>query len=163
MGVAVKQHIMQVVDWSKYSLEGWLKQFGLWCGEGDNASRMIIKDRSTKRMSQKERERLIAEYMTDGEMVRNQFKKTHSCLIDDNEARAVQKLWNDVSDHESDVLRGWLRIVWLVHVKDKSLREIVKICHGATLLSVRQDLKCGIAYLASKNPHLRCDLLTKTA
>lgn len=33
MNAAVQQHIMQVVDWSKYSLEGWLKQFGLWCGK----------------------------------------------------------------------------------------------------------------------------------
>ena len=160
MGVAVKQHIMQVVDWSKYSLEGWLKQFGLWCGEGDNASRMIIKDRSTKRMSQKERERLIAEYMTDGEMVRNQFKKTHSCLIDDNEARAVQKLWNDVSDHESEVLHEWFKVVWQYHVKQKSIRQISETT-GLGRTAVHEALKCGLAHIAGRNPHLKCDLLLK--
>lgn len=150
--------IMQSINWKERSFEDWLRQFGVWCDYYPENKRMIVKSTPDRKLTQEQREWLIAEYMIDGERISRVHRKTKSCLIDDNEARAVQKLWLDMRETESEVLQGWLQLVWSHYVEGKSLRQISEESNYP-LISVRQDIKCGLSHLSGRNPHLRFDLM----
>ena len=100
------QNIMQAVDWSKHSLEEWLYQFGAWmnsvsgvCGSSVNPiavamDQAVVKQRKFKLGVRKTRQ-IIADSMLSEEKPKL-TRSNITCLIDDNEARAVQCLILDM-------------------------------------------------------------------
>ncbi len=57
--------IMQATDWSKYSFEEWCRQLGAWINGDNETMVMVVKTLPTKRITQQQRERLLAMYMSD--------------------------------------------------------------------------------------------------
>ncbi|EPQ2944760.1 hypothetical protein NRH61_003845, partial [Acinetobacter baumannii] len=91
MNMPVQQHILQAVDWSRFSFEEWCRQLGAWLNGDTETMVKIVKTMPTKRITQKQREKLIAMYMSD-ENLKDRLcirRKGTCCELNDNEARAI--------------------------------------------------------------------------
>ena len=117
---AAVNHIMQSVDWTRFSLEEWLYQFGAWmhsnsgtCGKSINpiavAMDQAVVRRKKFKLGVRKQRQVIADYMiSEQTTLKGRGKVT--CDITDNEARAVQRLILDMQG-KSHVLDEWLDAV----------------------------------------------------
>ena len=165
MNAAVKaQNIIQVVDWSKYTLEEWLYQFGAWmnsvagsCGKSVNPiavamDEAVIKQRKFKLGVRKTRQ-IIADYMLEDEKPKLSRQNT-ICQIDDNEARAVQRLILDMQG-QSEIMDEWMDAIICRYFYGNSWSQMVKwemnpVGDKVKIYSendARADVKCGLAAL----------------
>lgn len=155
MNMMVKvQNIMQVVDWSKYSLEEWLYQFGAWmnsvagsCGKSVNPiavamDEAVIKQRKFKLGVRKTRQ-IIADYMLEDEKPKLSRQNT-ICQIDDNEARAVQRLILDMQG-QSEIMDEWMDAIICRYFYGNSWAQMVT--EERSKHAAEQDVKCGLAAL----------------
>lgn len=157
-----KLTIMQTTDWSKYTFEEWCRQLGAWINGDSEKMVRIVKTMPTKRITQSQREKLLSMYMNDeGLRDRLCISKTGTCCqLNENEARAIQRLFIDLLQIEDEILHGWISAIWSHHVLGNSLREIAKEC-ATSVNQVRQDLKCGYAYIKSRNAHFSFETFKK--
>ena len=158
MGAAVNQHILQTVDWTRFDLEGWLYQFGAWIysasGRGGRSVNPIavamdsaVKAQKLKKLNKQEQQQIIADYLT-GDFEPPKPKRTRiTCQIDDNEARAVQRLILDMQG-QSEILDGWLDAIVSRYFYGASWAEMVT--EERTQMDARMDVKCGLAALHCK-------------
>ena len=165
MNAAVKaQNIIQVVDWSKYTLEEWLYQFGAWmnsvsgaCGKSINPiavamDEAVIKQRKFKLGVRKTRQ-IIADYMLSEEKPKLS-RSGVVCEIDDNEARAVQRLILDMQG-QSEIMDEWMDAIICRYFYGNSWSQMVKwemnpVGDMVKMYSendARADVKCGLAAL----------------
>lgn len=155
---AVKQHILQSVDWSRFDLEGWLIQFGAWLythtgSSGrtvnpiavamDNAAKM----RKSKKLSKTQQQQIIVDFLTGDYEPPKPRKTKITCEIDDNEARAVQRLVLDLQG-QSEVLDDWMDAIISRYFYSNSWSEMVT--DERSQLDARMDVKCGLAALHSR-------------
>ncbi|MFW1807608.1 hypothetical protein [Acinetobacter ursingii] len=155
--------IMQAMDWKKYSFEGWCRQLGAWINGDNETMVMVVKTMPTKRITQKQRERLLAMYMAD-EQLKDRLcvqRKGTCCELNDNEARAIQRLITDIQLVEDDILQEWISSIWSHHVMGNSLRDIAK-SNDTSVNQIRQDLKCGLAYIKSRHSQFEFETFAKT-
>jgi hypothetical protein len=155
MGAAVNQHILQTVDWTRFDLEGWLYQFGAWIysasGRGGRSVNPIavamdsaVKAQKLKKLNKQEQQQIIADYLT-GDFEPPKPKRTRiTCQIDDNEARAVQRLILDMQG-QSEVLDGWLDAIVSRYFYGASWAEMKNPYR--TEMDAKFDVKCGLAAL----------------
>ncbi|MDQ8996353.1 hypothetical protein RFH54_10420 [Acinetobacter soli] len=154
--------IMQTTDWSKFSFEGWCRQLGAWINGDNETMVMVVKTMPTKRITQKQRERLLAMYMAD-EQLKDRLcvqRKGTCCELNDNEARAIQKLLIDLQSIDDEVVQDWIGSIWWHYVMGESIRDIAKSndTYGS---QIQQDIKCGLAFIKSRYPHFVIDKFTK--
>lgn len=137
--------ITSAIDWSKFDLEGWLYQFHAWSnGNTESIIKMIKVD--TKKLKPEEREELLAELFKMQEVSRTK-RKGVACKIDDNEARAVQRLILDMMGN-SEILDQWMRAIIMRYFSRMSWPEMVT--PQRTQMDARFDVKCGLAALHSR-------------
>ena len=165
MNAMVKvQNIMQAVDWSKHSLEEWLYQFGAWmnsvsgvCGSSVNPiavamDQAVVKQKIAKLTEQQKKE-IIAAHFLDGEKPKL-TRSNITCLIDDNEARAVQRLILDMQG-QSEIMDEWMDAIICRYFYGNSWSQMVKwemnpVGDMVKMYSendARADVKCGLAAL----------------
>ena len=165
MNAMVKvQNIMQAVDWSKHSLEEWLYQFGAWmnsvsgvCGNSVNPiavamDQAVVKQKTAKLTEQQKRE-IIAAHFLDSEKPKL-TRSNITCLIDDNEARAVQRLILDMQG-QSEIMDEWMDAIICRYFYGNSWSQMVKwemnpVGDMVKMYSendARADVKCGLAAL----------------
>lgn len=165
MNAMVKvQNIMQAVDWSKYSLEEWLYQFGAWmnsvsgvCGNSVNPiavamDQAVVKQKLAKLTEQQKKE-IIAAHFLDSEKPKL-TRSNITCLIDDNEARAVQRLILDMQG-QSEIMDEWMDAIICRYFYGNSWAQMVKwemnpVGDKVKIYSendARADVKCGLAAL----------------
>ena len=165
MNAMVKvQNIMQVVDWSKHSLEEWLYQFGAWmnsvsgvCGNSVNPiavamDQAVVKQKIAKLTEQQKKE-IIAAHFLDSEKPKL-TRSNITCLIDDNEARAVQRLILDMQG-QSEIMDEWMDAIICRYFYGNSWSQMVKwemnpVGDMVKMYSendARADVKCGLAAL----------------
>ena len=165
MNAMVKvQNIMQAVDWSKHSLEEWLYQFGAWmnsasgvCGNSVNPiavamDQAVVKQRKFKLGVRKTRQ-IIADSMLSEEKPKL-TRSSITCLIDDNEARAVQRLILDMQG-QSEIMDEWMDAIICRYFYGNSWSQMVKwemnpVGDMVKMYSendARADVKCGLAAL----------------
>lgn len=165
MNAMVKvQNIMQVVDWSKHSLEEWLYQFGAWmnsvsgvCGNSVNPiavamDQAVVKQKIAKLTEQQKKE-IIAAHFLDSEKPKL-TRSNITCLIDDNEARAVQRLILDMQG-QSEIMDEWMDAIICRYFYGNSWAQMVKwemnpVGDEVKIYSendARADVKCGLAAL----------------
>ncbi|APV35045.1 hypothetical protein [Acinetobacter soli] len=154
--------IMQTTDWSKFSFEGWCRQLGAWINGDNETMVMVVKTMPTKRITQKQRERLLAMYMAD-EQLKDRLcvqRKGTCCELNDNEARAIQKLLIDLQSIDDEIVQDWIGSIWWHYVMGESIRDIAKSndTYGS---QIQQDIKCGLAFIKSRYPHFVIDKFTK--
>lgn len=161
---AAVNHIMQSVDWTRFSLEEWLYQFGAWmhsnsrtCGKSINPIAVAMDQAVKKRKQQvKGKEQIIADWMASDEIITVK-RKSITCEITDNEARAVQRLILDMQG-KSHVLDEWLDAVIDRYFYNNSWSEMVvtrmnPVGEMIVIYSqndARSDVKCGLAALHSR-------------
>lgn len=154
--------IMQATDWSKYSFEDWLRQFGAWIN-GDNETMVrIIKTMPTKRITQRQREILLATYVGD-EKRKDRLcvqRRGTCCQLDDNEARAIHKLILDIQGIKDEIVQDWVSSLWSHYVMNNSIRDIA-VSNDTYVAQIQQDIKCGLAFIKSRYPHFNFDKFTK--
>ncbi|CAI3111872.1 hypothetical protein MWMV17_MWMV17_00705 [Acinetobacter calcoaceticus] len=153
-----KKHVMHSVDWSRFDLEGWLYQFGAWLDQKSftgipsgaysnpiaSAMVQVEKQRHLKRLGKKKQREIIANYFVSES---DPFRKTKSkaqCQIDDNEARAVQRLILDLMG-QSEVMDEWMDAIIDRYFRGQSWPEMAN--EDRTQNDARQDVKCGLAAL----------------
>ena len=163
--------IMQAVDWKKHSLEDWLYQFGAWqnstkgtCGKSLNpiavAMDQAVVKRKKLKLSTEKKCQIIADGMAndiDFLPSKKQTPKDIVCRINDNEARAVQRLILDMQG-QSDVLDGWLDAVIDRYFYFNSWSEMVEMemnpvgdmVVSRTGMDAKFDVRCGLAALHVK-------------
>jgi len=159
MNAAVqKQHILQAVDWSRFDLEGWLYQFGAWmnsvkgtCGRSINpiavAMDTAVKSQKHKKLDKEQQRQIVADYLT-GEFEIPKVKQSKiTCEIDDNEARAVQRLILDMQG-QSEILDEWMDAIISRFFYGCSWSEMVT--ESRSQMDARMDVKCGLAALHSR-------------
>lgn len=151
-------NIMQTVDWSKFTLEEWLYQFGAWmnsvsgtCGKSINPiaiamDQAVVKSKVAKL---KDEAQIIANYLAGDEDKPKLQRSNITCLINDNEARAVQRLILDMQG-KSPVLDEWLDVVIARHFYCNSFAKIADEQHK-TLMEVKFDNKAGLAAIYARN------------
>jgi len=159
MGTAVAtQHILQTVDWSRFNLEEWLFQFGAWqnsvkvtCGKSLNPiaiamDQAVIKRKKIRIGLIKQRQIIADGIVNDAELmpIKKQTPKDTVCKIDDNEARAIQRLVLDLQG-QSEILDDWMDAVISRYFYFNSWSEMVT--PERTQYDVRLDVKCGLAAL----------------
>lgn len=165
MNAMVKvQNIMQAVDWSKHSLEEWLYQFGAWmnsvsgvCGNSVNPiavamDQAVVKQKIAKLTEQQKKE-IIAAHFLDSEKPKL-TRSNITCLIDDNEARAVQRLILDMQG-QSEIMDEWMDAIICRYFYGNSWAQMVKwemnpVGDKVKIYSendARADVKCGLAAL----------------
>lgn len=155
---ATKQHILQTIDWSRFDLEGWLHQFGAWmnsvsgtCSQSINPIAVAM-DHATKKRKQKkltdlQESKIIVDFLT-GDYQLPKLKQTKIvCQIDDNEARAVQRLILDMQG-QSEILDDWMEAIIDRYFYGNSWSEMVR--ENRTQADSRMDVKCGLAALHSR-------------
>ena len=152
--------IMQATAWNKYSVEDWFRQFGAWMNGDTETVRLMLKSMPTKKLTQAQREELIAKYMGDDSIRERVQRRGIVCQITDNEARAVQRMILDIRAMESDILQDWINVLWSHFVMGNSLRDVA-LTYETSLLQVRQHIKCGLAFISGRYPNLQADLLKK--
>ena len=155
---AAVNHIMQSVDWTRFSLEEWLYQFGAWmhsnsgtCGKSINPIAVAMDQAVKKRKQQiKGKEQIIADWMASDE-VTTVKRKGITCEITDNEARAVQRLILDMQG-KSHVLDEWLDAVIDRYFYGSPISALVN--ESRTLMDAKFDIKCGLAAIHAKYPFI---------
>ena len=155
---AAVNHIMQNVDWTRFSLEEWLYQFGAWmhsnsgtCGKSINPIAIAMDQAVKKRKQQvKGKEQIIADWMASDE-VTTVKRKGITCDITDNEARAVQRLILDMQG-KSHVLDEWLDAVIDRYFYGSPISALVN--ESRTLMDAKFDIKCGLAAIHAKYPFI---------
>lgn len=160
MGVAVttKQHILQSINWSRFDLEGWLYQFGAWmssvsgtCGQSINpiaiAMDTATKTRKQKKLSTAQESQIIVDFLTGDYQPPKPRKTSTLCEIDDNEARAVQRLILDIQG-QSEILDDWMDAIIDRYFYGNSWSEMVR--ENRTQADSRMDVRCGLAALHSR-------------
>ena len=96
--------IMQATDWSKFSTEDWFRQFGAWMNGDTETKKLVYKSLPTRKLTQHQREELIAKYMSDEGFREQRLRKGVVCQITDNEARAFQRIVLDIRQIDSEPL-----------------------------------------------------------
>lgn len=143
MGAA---HILQVVDWSKYTLDEWLAQYGAWCGS-----------ESTRRPNSLSTSQSYYLMVSTGAVKPSRASRSHvTCNITDDEARAVGRILNDVLNGRSFILKNWIRTLIAVQVELASQREYASLT-CVSRASVEQDIQCARAYLHGRYGFLKID------
>lgn len=166
---AAVNHIMQTVDWTRFSLEEWLYQFGAWmhsnsgtCGKSINPIAVamdaaVLKDRAKKSISIYTDE-IIAGYFCGTVDIHPDVKRARTaCQINDNEARAVQRLILDMQG-QSNILDEWLDAIIKRYFYNNSWSEMVvtqmNLVGDLVVIysqnDARSDVKCGLAALHSR-------------
>lgn len=156
MNVVTKQeHILQAVDWTRFDLEGWLYQFGAWmnsvsvtCGKSINpiaiAMDSAVKAQKYKKLTKAQQQQIIVDYLTgDFEPLKSRRSKL-TCQIDDNEARAVQRLILDMLG-QSEIMDDWMDAIIDRYFYGNSWAEMVT--DERSQMDARIDVKCGLAAL----------------
>ncbi|ESK41248.1 hypothetical protein P256_00237 [Acinetobacter nectaris CIP 110549] len=161
-GKAIKQNIMQATQWSKYTFEEWCRQLGAWINGDSERMIKIVKFMPTKRITQKQREKLLAMYMGDKNLIDMIFnhKKGTCCNMDCNEARAIHRIFIDISVIDDEILNDWISSVWSHHVLGNSFRRIAE-ASDTSVNQIRQDVKCGLAYIKSRYPSFSFETFQK--
>ena len=162
--MAKVQNIMQAVDWSKYSLEEWLYQFGAWmnsvsgaCGKSINPiavamDEAVVNQRKFKLGVRKTRQ-IIADSMLSEEKPKLS-RVGVVCQISDNEARAVQRLILDMQG-QSEIMDEWMDAIICRYFYGNSWAQMVKwvmnpvgdMVKTYSENDARADVKCGLAAL----------------
>lgn len=152
--------IMQAMDWTKFSTEDWFRQFGAWMNGDTETKKLVYKSLPTRKLTQHQREELIAKYMSDEGFREQHLRKGVVCQITDNEARAFQRIVLDIRQIDSEPLQEWMDAVWQICVENKKLREVAEMYETSTI-QIRQDMKCALAFITGRYPNLKSDLLQK--
>ena len=168
MNAMVKaQNIMQAADWSKYSLEDWLYQFGAWmnsvsgaCGKSINPiavamDEAVVKQKIAKLTEERKREIIAAHFLEDEKP--KLIRTNHICQINDNEARAVQNLILGMQG-QSEILDEWMSAIIGRYFYCNSWSQMVKwvmnpvgdMIKTYSENDARADVKCGLAALHSR-------------
>ncbi|MDP7921553.1 hypothetical protein [Acinetobacter baumannii] len=155
-----KLHIMQGVDWSKYDLPEWLRQFGYWQGAmirfgGSTENPLVGAIKKVElRLKKGDREKIISYYLCDENFIDKHSKKPNVCLITDDEARAVQRLILDIVDGcDSETLLAWMKVVVERYFNQKSWTQLVD--KDRTAMDAKYDVRCGLAVLHCRYPFIR--------
>ena len=140
MGVAMEKHILQVVDWKKYTLDEWLEQLGAWiesnrmCGGGlpDNLGINMLWEamRST------------------GVVKIPSARIKATCQISDDEARAVQRLLMDTMSGAEYHFKFGIICLLKHKVENKSVRLVGEETgqaksQAAFMIGVGRSFICG--------------------
>ncbi|WP_312309306.1 hypothetical protein [Acinetobacter variabilis] len=172
MNAMVKvQNIMQAVDWSKYSLEEWLYQFGAWmnsvsgtCGKSINPIAVAMDEAIVKQRKFKLGVRKTRQIIADSMLVEDKPRLTRTntvCQINDNEARAVQRLILDMQG-QSEIMDEWMDAIidryfygnsWpnmVIKVGRVDMPTIIR-----SEMDARSDVKCGLAALHTRYSFIR--------
>ncbi|BCX73990.1 hypothetical protein [Acinetobacter sp. Tol 5] len=164
MGTAVAtQHILQTVDWSRFDLEGWLYQFGAWLytntgptGKSVNpiaiAMDNAVKEKKYKKLSPEQRLKIITGYLMEDLGQAKPRKTRLTCEINDNEARAVQRLILDLQG-QSEILDDWMDAVISRYFYGCSWPEM--ITDERSQMNARSDVKCGLAALHCRYGYIK--------
>ena len=156
--------IMQATNWAKFSFEDWLRHFGAWMNGDSETMVMVVKTMPTKRITQEQREKLLAMYMND-EKLKDRLcvqRRGTCCQIDNNEARAIHKLILDIQAINDEIVQEWVSALWSHYVMGNSLRDIAE-SNDTSVLQIRQDIKCGLAFIKSRYPRFKIDIFEKKA
>ena len=148
--------IMQVVDWSKYSLEEWLYQFGAWmnnvsgtCGKSTNPIAVAM-DEAAKKLKHKINDdiqkKIVADWICSDEdvPVPKLMRVKCACEISDNEARAVQRLILDMRG-QSEIMDEWMDAIICRYFYENSWSQMCN--ENRTGVDAKFDVKCGLAAL----------------
>ncbi|MEO9300522.1 hypothetical protein ABI223_01995 [Acinetobacter pittii] len=158
---AAVNHIMQTTDWTKYSLEEWLYQFGAWmysnsgtCGKSINPIAVAMDQAAKKRKQEvKGKEQIMADWLcSDDDTPMPKVRgKGITCEITDNEARAVQRLILDMQG-QSEMLDAWLDAVIDRYFYGNPISALVN--ESRTLMDAKFDIKCGLAAIHTRYPFI---------
>lgn len=100
------------MNWNKYTLDGWLEQFGAWCDTAKHDEPTTLSENTLYRL------------MVSTGFVRRLYHCKIECEISDNEAMAVQNLLNDVIKRSDDEMRTDIGLLIAHKVSGVSLRKI---------------------------------------
>jgi hypothetical protein len=157
---AAVNHIMQTTDWTKYSLEEWLYQFGAWmysnsgtCGKSINPIAVAMDQAAKKRKQEvKGKEQIMADWLcSEDSTIPKSRGKGIACEITDNEARAVQRLILDMQG-QSEILDEWLDAVIDRYFYGNPISALVN--ESRTLMDAKFDIKCGLAAIHTRYPFI---------
>lgn len=149
--------ITSAVDWSKFDLEGWFYQFGAWmnsvsgtCGKSINPiavamDQAVVKQKIAKLTEDQKREVIAAHFLEDE---KPKLVRTNTiCQIDDNEARAVQRLVLDMQG-QSEIMDEWMDAIISRYFYGNSWAAMVN--ENRTGVDAKFDVRCGLAALHSR-------------
>lgn len=149
--------ITSAIDWSKFDLEGWLYQFGAWmnsvsgtCGKSINPiavamDQAVVKQKIAKLTEDQKREVIAAHFLEDE---KPKLVRTNTvCQIDDNEARAVQRLILDMQG-QSEIMDEWMDAIICRYFYGNSWAAMVN--ENRTGVDAKFDVRCGLAALHSR-------------
>lgn len=139
-------HIMQAVNWKKFTLEEWLKQFGAWC-QGTGTCSTVTNSSLLARLIDR------AKWENTPASQRSAKPIRLRCRISDNEARAVQRLILDAQGLNNEIVNQWMAAVIGRYFYNNSWKDLAEHEHES-VNAMRQDVACGLAFLRGRNAFL---------
>jgi hypothetical protein len=103
----------------------------------------VVKRKQQKKLTEAEKSQIIANYFTSEDKPKRN-RSSMVCQIDDNEARAVQKLILDIPG-QSEILDDWMDAVISRYFYGNSWSQMVT--ENRSQNDARSDVKCGLAAL----------------
>lgn len=61
-----------------------------------------------------------------------------------------------------EIVQEWVSALWSHYVMGNSLRDIAE-SNDTSVLQIRQDIKCGLAFIKSRYPRFKIDIFEKKA
>lgn len=146
MNAAVKT---QVMDWAKYTIDGWLEQFGAWCETermrgGDYPDGLHINQ--------------IYWLMREAGKEMPKGKAYIRCEISDFEADQVQALLRGIlkSDHASYMVKFALMCLIKHKVENRSLAAVAAVTHQSKQMT-HMMINCARFHLNGHDKRLKID------
>lgn len=158
MNKSKREHILQTMDWTRFDLEGWLYQFGAWmnsvsgtCSKSINpiavAMDNAVKTRKYQNLTEAQQAQVLVDYICGDINLPKPRRGRIKCQINDNEARAVQRLVLDMQN-QSEILDDWMDAIIDRYFYGNSWSQMIR--ESRTLADARLDVKCGLAALHAK-------------
>ncbi|AYO54179.1 hypothetical protein [Acinetobacter wuhouensis] len=141
MGTAVAtQHILQAVDWKKYTVEQWFIQFGAWIESNRMSAGSLPDDLGVNQIWLLMR--------STGAIKIPSGKITVPCRIEDYEARAFQRLLIDTMDGAEPYFKLGIICLYKNLVEGKGVRTVGEETNqsksqAATMASIGKSYICG--------------------
>lgn len=82
------------------------------------------------------------------------------CQLDNNEARAIHKLFLDIQSIDDEIVQEWISTISSYYVMNNSIRDIATN-NDTYVAQIQQDIKCGLAFIKSRYPHFTFDKFAK--
>lgn len=137
--VKTRKHFSEAIDWSKYTVEQHLEQYGSW---------LLLDGNCEVNLEAKG----ILGHLIDtqnGVVVDHRQRMPPRCKIDVFHAMAIEDFLHDIHLNENEKVKEWFRVAIMYYIEFKS-EEVIAKKLGISMFKVERNKMMALVRLATK-------------